>query len=598
MNKKIQNVLFSILFFSTAAAQAQNVGINETGATPNGAAMLDVSATNKGILIPRLSRAQKFLIPTPPNGLLIYQTDDTVGFWYYEQNKWVPALRSITFGKGLSGGMVQGKGQVDISKPGVLAATYGNDKEYPILTVNEYGQITIAATKKFVDNDTTNEIQSLKLVKDSLYLSKNGGFVHFKGFWGTTGNSGLDASTNFLGTTNGIPLRFRVNNAWFGELNSSNDNISFGHRSNRNSTGYSNIAVGTDALNSNLGGYFNTCIGWQSMYDNNSGSYNAALGANALYNNTTGDYNVGIGYEPLSSNTSGSFNVALGYRSLYTNTSGTYNVGVGMYSLIYNVSGVMNTAAGYYALGANVYGHYNVGIGCYSMSANNLGVGNAFIGFAAGYYNTSGYYNQGLGYYAGYQNRTGYYNSSMGYLSGPNGTNYENTTSLGSNAISTASDMVRLGNSSVTSIGGYTSWSNLSDARFKENIEENVHGLDFILKLRPVTYNVNIHKINDFLGIGSDTIKWASKYDGEKIRWTGLIAQEVEKAAESVNYDFSGVDKPKNEKDHYGLRYGQFVVPLIKAIQEQQKEIDELKKQNEEIIRLNQRLLKELENRK
>jgi len=122
--------------------------------------------------------------------------------------------------------------------------------------------------------------------------------------------------------------------------------------------------------------------------------------------------------------------------------------------------------------------------------------------------------------------------------------------------------------------------------------------LDFILKLRPVTYNVNIHKINDFLGIGSDTIKWASKYDGEKIRWTGLIAQEVEKAAESVNYDFSGVDKPKNEKDHYGLRYGQFVVPLIKAIQEQQKEIDELKKQNEEIIRLNQRLLKELENRK
>jgi len=65
-------------------ASAQNVGINETGANPNASAMLDVAANNKGILIPRLNRAQKFLINNPADGLLIYQTDDTVGFWYYE----------------------------------------------------------------------------------------------------------------------------------------------------------------------------------------------------------------------------------------------------------------------------------------------------------------------------------------------------------------------------------------------------------------------------------------------------------------------------------------------------------------------------------
>src|SRR5262249_1225742 len=72
---------------------------------------------------------------------------------------------------------------------------------------------------------------------------------------------------------------------------------------------------------------------------------------------------------------------------------------------------------------------------------------------------------------------------------------------------------------------------------------------------------------------------------------TGFIAQEVEQAAKKVNYDFSGVDAPKNDKDMYGLRYSDFVVPLVKAVQElssqndaqqkinsdQQKQIDELK---------------------
>ena len=104
-------------------ASAQNVGINETGANPNASAMLDVAANNKGILIPRLNRAQKFLINSPADGLLIYQTDDTVGFWYYEKNKWVPVMRSVTAGKGLVGGYIQGNGSIDMQVTGVAPGT-------------------------------------------------------------------------------------------------------------------------------------------------------------------------------------------------------------------------------------------------------------------------------------------------------------------------------------------------------------------------------------------------------------------------------------------------------------------------------------------
>ena len=214
----IQRILFFFAFAMVwQMSTAQNVGINQTGSDPDGSAMLDVSATNKGLLVPRMTKTQKFLIANPSNGLLVYQTDDTVGFWYYEKTQWVPLMRSIVFGKGLTGGLVQGKGEVDIQKSGVISATYGDDNNYPIVTVNDYGQVTLAGVKSFVDNDTLNEIQKLTLEGDTVKLSKNGGYVHLKGFWSTEGNSGLSATQNFLGTTNSVPLRFRVNNIWFGE---------------------------------------------------------------------------------------------------------------------------------------------------------------------------------------------------------------------------------------------------------------------------------------------------------------------------------------------------------------------------------------------
>ena len=93
--------------------------------------MLDVSATNKGLLVPRMTKTQKFLIPNPANGLLVYQTDDTAGFWYYEKSQWVPLMRSITFGNGLTGGFVQGKGSVDIKKTGIVPGTFGDKDNYP-----------------------------------------------------------------------------------------------------------------------------------------------------------------------------------------------------------------------------------------------------------------------------------------------------------------------------------------------------------------------------------------------------------------------------------------------------------------------------------
>jgi hypothetical protein len=72
-----------------------------------------------------------------------------------------------------------------------------------------------------------------------------------------------------------------------------------------------------------------------------------------------------------------------------------------------------------------------------------------------------------------------------------------------------------------------------------------------------------------------------SRAEKEKILYTGFIAQEVEKTARELGYDFSGVDKPQNEHSLYGLRYAEFVVPLVKAMQEQQRIIDEQRRELE-----------------
>ncbi len=49
---------------------------------------------------------------------------------------------------------------------------------------------------------------------------------------------------------------------------------------------------------------------------------------------------------------------------------------------------------------------------------------------------------------------------------------------------------------------------------------------------------------------------------------SGFLAQEVEQSGKELKYDFSGVDKPKTDGGLYSLRYSEFVVPLVKSVQE------------------------------
>lgn len=77
-----------MLCLLTVNTFAQNVGIGIT--TPNASALLDISSNSKGILIPRMSLAERNGITNPAQGLLIYQTDNTIGF--YVNKSTVPSI--------------------------------------------------------------------------------------------------------------------------------------------------------------------------------------------------------------------------------------------------------------------------------------------------------------------------------------------------------------------------------------------------------------------------------------------------------------------------------------------------------------------------
>ena len=77
-----------IVSFFTATCFSQSVSINNNGAAADSTAMLDVSSTAKGLLIPRMEAQQKNAIANPATGLLVYQTDGDPGFYYYNGANW------------------------------------------------------------------------------------------------------------------------------------------------------------------------------------------------------------------------------------------------------------------------------------------------------------------------------------------------------------------------------------------------------------------------------------------------------------------------------------------------------------------------------
>ena len=294
------------LSFIIRSASAQNIGINSTGATPNASAMLDIVSSTSGLLIPRMTTAQKTALnplPVAAQGLLIYQTDGSEGLYYNTSITTTPIWNALS--------------------PGAIVLP---------LSISDGG--TGLATKSFVDLTTLqNNINGAKTFLVNVTVpTLNTITVGLGPGTGNATNTALGLSA-LAGNTTATNVTAVGNQALIG-----------------NTTGGSSVAVGYQALMANTTGVSNTATGSQALFTTTTGGFNTAYGGGALYT-TTGIGNTATGYHSLYSNTSGGSNTAIGYRAGFSNSSGTQNTFIGYNTGTGITSGTNNTI-----LGANVTG--------------------------------------------------------------------------------------------------------------------------------------------------------------------------------------------------------------------------------------------------
>lgn len=348
---------FLFFLFTCGMAQAQ-VAINTTGANPDNSAMLDITSTTKGLLIPRMATAARTAITAPATGLLVYDTDLSL-FYYYNGSAWAPISNSA------SGWSVNGNS-------GTVSGTHfigTTDNQHLDIRTNNIVRTRIRT------NGTIETLNS----GSSTYLGEGAGLNDDHnnrrniaiGYMALAANSTGDG--NAAGGANS--LEANTTGRW---------NTAFGERTLQlNTTGEANSVVGNWAMLSNTTGGYNSAFGNNALQSNTTAGFNSAFGNDAMVKNTTGEENAAFGSRAMRDNTTGRENAAFGQEALMANTTGTYNTAIGDQAMMYSVTGNNNTAVGVNTIVNNSTGNENIAIGHGALTVNTTGSGNMAIGYTA-----------------------------------------------------------------------------------------------------------------------------------------------------------------------------------------------------------------------
>jgi len=288
-------IVLSICFPFLSLAQ---VGIGTS--TPNASAMLDINSTQKGLLVPRMTQAQRIAIPSPAEGLIVYQTDNTAGFYFHSASNWIFLPGSNAGGWELNGNS-------------------GTDPSTDFIGTTDNTPFNIR-----VNGDPSGTIDP----------------NNYHTAFGYRSLSNLD-----------VALVWEDYNSAFG-YNALGSLVSGGH----------NAAFGEEALATTIDGSDDVAVGPFSLTNNTSGSNNTAVGAHSMENNDNGSGNTAVGWHALEHNIDGEDNTVMGSMSLNANEGGSQNSVFGAYAMYRNADGSGNTVVGH-AAGYNNHGIANVFLG-------------------------------------------------------------------------------------------------------------------------------------------------------------------------------------------------------------------------------------------
>jgi hypothetical protein len=350
--------------------------------------------------------------------------------------------------------------------------------------------------------------------------------------------------------------------------NSTGNATAFGSRAAQRINGRNNTAVGFKALYgaASSTGYNNTAVGACSLASISTGKGNVGFGSLAGRDLATGNFNTMFGHATVGSSNS-QWGVMVGFKAGYGLGDATGSISIGSYagaaSSFYSSGQYPDIFIGYCA-GKDIttYGG-NTFVGAKAGFNLNLGKGNTAIGYKAGYLNTqvTARCNTFIGSCAYPRNVSGNFNYviAVGYYSHPDATSYHTMWGASFNSVN-------------NEIG--SAWQNVSDCRDKTNIKDlnPKLGLEFIKRLRPVTFNWDIRdeyvrKCGFEYGVKDGTLT-------QEQEEYGYISQEIQSVLNELNIRWDAIGS--NDKI-IRLQSDNFHASHIKAIQELHQRVISLK---------------------
>lgn len=296
----------------------------------------------------------------------------------------------------------------------------------------------------------------LSVAPDLVSTNSQGNVILGYGSGAALDKTGATSALNntFVGAESGVKVTSGQQNTFFGsrsghELLTGNQNTGLGQGALFWNTASDNVAIGFHAGLQQTSGSNNVFVGTQSGEGHATASVGDSTGANL----------VGVGFQTLKAATTASQDVAIGDSAGAAITTATGSVLIGYQAGTTMTTGGSNTVVGSAAMNGAVgtSSIQNVAIGTNTMQATTLPQ-NVAVGYAACISCSSAQDNVTVGWEAGFggtgvtANTTGDQNTYVGSSTGANSASAANRTALGFNAVATADNSVKLGNTSVTTL--------------------------------------------------------------------------------------------------------------------------------------------------
>ena len=531
----MKKVAYLLVFISTIGFS--QVGIGTT--TPDASSLLDITSSSAGILIPRMTETDRTNIASPATGLLVYQTNNTAGFWFYNGSSWINIPTTAGSGEFQSiGGVVQNTTNVG-GDDFVFGATTlsGSDSKF-------WFDKSKAAFRAGEASGT--EWDDLNVGTGSIALgSQTTASGEYSVSLGLFSNAAEDYSFSAGGFANGY------------------GSVAF---AGGQAEGLGSMALGSGAIAQGENAF---ALGESA---NTNADYAVAFGFSA---SATSQYAVAMGGSSISSG-SNAFSASGGNASGTGAVAFSTGQAAGDYSFAFAGEASGNGAIAF--IGSDAIGDNSMSFGASSQALGESSIamgadvtaysyGETVFGFDAESYTPS--------------STTTPIASDRLFVIGNGGTpsvpSINNAFTMlkdgktGFSRIPTTNILEVEGDASKTTPG---SWLANSDGRLKTNIEtiSEEKALDKILKLRGVTYQWNDH---------------TTGYKRPEGTQYGFIAQELMQVfPEKVSMDNMG---------YYQTAYGDYDAVFVQAFKALNNKIEALQKENTQLKEENELLKIKLE---